>query len=158
MKNLFSVILLLISVIGKSQMRADFGSGFSNQSTLAAELAISVSSKDYFAQIGYISHLSRMVDKGTFFNFRSGMVFYLNDKVKLLPSVGVYYHLKNSDYNFLNTTGVMISQKAYIKKDQKTDFFVNLIIAERAAFLTAGLSGLLVPEKKITRISKTSPF
>lgn len=156
----YLIVFLFIFYTGSvsGQMRADFGAGFSNQYTAAAELNVGVSSKDYFAQIGYVSHLSRSVDKGVFFNFSSGMLFYWNDKIKLAPSVGVYYHLKNSDVVGLNTTGVMVSQKIYKKMDNKTDFFINFIIAERSAFLTAGLSGLLIPEKKISRISQTSIF
>lgn len=158
MKYYIIVLLLLLSNKLVSQVRADFGAGFSNQSTAAAELNVSVSAKDYFAQIGYVSHLSRMVDKGVFFNFSSGMIFYWNDKIKLAPSVGVYYHLKNSDVIGLNTTGVMISQKIYKKMDNKNDFFVNFVVAERAAFVTAGISGVLVPDKKIRKISQTSIF
>ena len=149
MKYLIVFLFILYTGSVSGQMRTDFGAGFSNQNTAAAELNISVSSKNYFAQIGYVSHLSRSIDKGVFFNFSSGMLFHWNDKIKLAPSVGVYYHLKNSDIIGLNTTGVMVSQKIYKKIDSKTDFFVNFIIAERSAFLTAGLSGLLIPEKNL---------
>ncbi len=158
MKYYLILLLLLFSKSLISQVRVDFGAGFSNQNTAAAELNVNVSSKDYFAQIGYVSHLSRSIDKGVFFNFSSGMLFYWNDKIRLAPSVGVYYHLKNSDVINLNTTGVMISQKIYKKMDSKNDFFVNFVVAERAAFLTAGISGSLVPDKKIPKISQTYIF
>jgi hypothetical protein len=158
MKKTLILICLLLPIIAKSQLTAEMGVGASTKKTAALQLGFNYQYKDYFAHVGYVSHLSHYVNNGVFFNVSSGMIFQLNERTRVAPSVGVYYHLKNSDYRGLNTTGVIASQKILFRYDKKTDLFFNTVLAENTAFFTFGLSGSLSRDNNFSRVSKTSRF
>lgn len=117
LRNMGAVMLLALTISATSvaqQFSIDVGAGASTKGKVVAELTTQCDFGPAFIQTGYIAHLSRAVDLGTYINVRAGHSFRMGVKGNyfLEPSAGWAWILRSSDHPEMNSQAMIYSVKA----------------------------------------------
>lgn len=140
MKKILLSLFLLTAITSYSQFSLGLGSGVSSKQAMTFELHGKYDFKNQvFVRGGYITHISRMTEKGSIFNLRAGYNFRITDDWSFEPAGGIFYHLKSTDRKSINTSGLMVSTHfaKYLHEDSELYFGVNFV--DRSVTAEAGI-------------------
>lgn len=158
MKRLFVFILIFISINTQSQVFVEMGTGWSTKNNPVLQLGLKTYISDYFVQLGYISHISSRIENGTLFNITSGIDFYFTETIKVSPTIGYSYHLKNVASRDSDEHGILVAQQVTKKLDKNTSIFLNVAFAESRGYFILGMTSNLSSEKRKIEKIQTLKF
>lgn len=158
MKRLIIFVLILLSNNLKSQVSIEMGTGWFHKKYTVLQLGLKTYVSDYFIQFGYISHMSSRIENGTLVNITSGIDFYFTPTIKVSPTVGYFYHIKNIAARGFDDHGILVAQQVTKKLDKNTNIFLNIAVAESNGFFILGLTSKLQSERIKSEKPKTLKF
>lgn len=107
-KIIFTLIVIALSGNSYAQFSLSMGIGASTKEKGIAELSAQYDFNLFFVQTGYLAHLTRQVDAGTYINTKIGKHIEANDWF-IEPSLGYAYVLRSTDYKELNANNIIYS-------------------------------------------------